>query len=980
MEPGAALSRIAQSHIAELRWIDGELARLDHTRSRLIHRRMVLLAELTSQPAEPAAGQPAQQPPRQPAPPQPAPAPARPELSGKTVARALLAIGAVLVVIAAAAFTVANWSSISPLGRSAVLLAVTAAVLATPWPLVRRGLTATAESLASIGLALTIADAYLIGRLAGHGSSPFAFAVGTAILATAWLCYGGAVRLRAPWLGAIAMGQLPGLYLAAGIAHGAGIPLALCLTAGADLLLAYLARRLAYHVESRACLLAAGLAWLAGTGLAAVQATTASTVPAACWPAAAFAAAALAGIALWPRVAVRSSAGPVAAISGFLLTGIALPVAVALPAGWPAVPFAVSGLGLSALAISLRKSAHADAGAKLDPAVLNYTAAGSAAMLGLTGLAVLPAALGELGGPGYGWPAMIVLALVSLACWLAPVSRRTSTDRTSAQCAGLAVAALSFAALPGALGATGLPRLAILTAGAAGLACWAALRTDARALTGTAIAAATVLGTSAALWSMAGWSMAGWSMAGWSTSGYATPEFAVLTVIFGIAATSRNDLTALISTGTALAAATGLAFAAPLAVGWQAGQAAFAAVGVAAIAIVVATLLRKRRPAQALVLDLGAGPIVVLAAIAAVGRSDTFAVVTVAAAVLASATSWLRSGLRRSVALAATGCAAFAAAAGQWRPLTQPWSVANAPWNGHPLIGTGATTNGLPFAVGVLAIGLAAIVTAAGAQRGSSRGSLDALAIALPLVAGPALVAGRIGYPIALGCLLVLAIGLTAWAAFGGSMAPVGGAIVATSLALAWALASVTPTLIACCCLGAAYLVCAWRCPPVRLVMAGLSALAFEAAWCVALVALGVTVVEAYTIPAAAIALAFGWRLSNASWPAYGPGLALLLLPSLIATWHGHGWIRPALLGVGAAAVTLIGARQRLQAPLVLGAFVAITDAGYQLAPAVSRLVELVPGWVPIAICGAVLLWTGATYEARLRNLASIRRAFAGLH
>lgn len=941
MEPNVvSQSQMAQSHIAELRWIDGEIARLDHTRARLVHRRMVILAELSSQPAQP--------PPQALATPQ-APAVARPELSGKVVARVLLVVGAVLVVIAAAAFTVANWSSIGPLGRSAVLLAVSAAVLAMPWPLARRGLMATAESVAAIGLALTIADAYLVGRLIGHGSSPFAFAASTAILATAWLCYGGAVRLRAPWLGAIAMGQLPGLYLAAGIAaHAVAIPLALGLTAGADLLLAYLASRLAYHAESRTCLLAAGLTWVAGIGLAAVQAITASTVPAACWPAAALAASALAGIALWPRVG--HGAGPVAAISGFLLTGIALPVAVALPAGWPAVAFAVTGLGVSALAISFRKIDLTDAGIKLD-----HAAAGAAAMLGLTGLAVLPVALGELGGPRYGWPAVIVLALVSLACWLAPVSRRTS-----AECAGLAVGALSFASLPAALSATGLTRLAILTAGAAGLACLAALLTQARALSGTAIIAATILGTSAALWSI---------------GGHATAELAVLVVIFGVTATARNDITAITSTVAALAAATNLAFSGPVEGSWLSGPGA--AIAVATIAIAISTLLRKRRPAQALVLDLGAGPVVVLAAIVAARHADTFAVVAVAAAVLASATSWLRSGLRRSIALAATGCAALAAVVAQWRPLTQPWSVANAPWHGQPLIGTGAISH---FAVGVLAIGLAAVVTGAGALRRSSRGSLDAVAIALPVVAGPTLLASGLGYRIALGCLLVVAVGLTCWAVFGGSIAHVGGAIVATSLALAWALAAITPTLIVLGCLGTAYLVCAWQCERVRLLMAGLSALAFEAAWCVGLAALGVAAVEAYTVPAAAIALAFGWRLSNASWPAYGLGLALLLLPSLIATWHGHGWIRPGLLGVGAAAVMLIGAKQRLQAPLVCGAVVAIADAGYQLAPAVRRLAELVPGWVPVAICGAVLLWVGATYEARLRNVASIRRALSGLH
>src|SRR6185437_11269636 len=181
----AAQGQAAQALIAELRWIDRELARLDNARGRLIHRRMVLLAELTSQPAP---GQPA---PGQPAPGQlPASAGARIEVSGVAVARVLLAVGAVLVIIAAAAFTVANWSSIGPLGRSAVLLGVSAAVLAAARPLARRGLTATAESVAAIGLALTIADAYLIGRFIGAGTSPFGIAAGSAALATAWLCYG----------------------------------------------------------------------------------------------------------------------------------------------------------------------------------------------------------------------------------------------------------------------------------------------------------------------------------------------------------------------------------------------------------------------------------------------------------------------------------------------------------------------------------------------------------------------------------------------------------------------------------------------------------------------------------------------------------------------------------------------------------------------------------------------------------------------
>jgi hypothetical protein len=116
-----------------------------------------------------------------------------------------------------------------------------------------------------------------------------------------------------------------------------------------------------------------------------------------------------------------------------------------------------------------------------------------------------------------------------------------------------------------------------------------------------------------------------------------------------------------------------------------------------------------------------------------------------------------------------------------------------------------------------------------------------------------------------------------------------------------------------------------------------------------------------------------------ASWICYGPGLARLLLPSLIATWQGSGWVRPLLLGVVAALAALAGGRARLQAPLLLGAVVVILDAGHELAPAVSRLASMLPGWIPIALIGMVLLGVGATYEARLRDLGQARRALARL-
>ena len=143
-------------------------------------------------------------------------------------------------------------------------------------------------------------------------------------------------------------------------------------------------------------------------------------------------------------------------------------------------------------------------------------------------------------------------------------------------------------------------------------------------------------------------------------------------------------------------------------------------------------------------------------------------------------------------------------------------------------------------------------------------------------------------------------------------------------------------------------------------------------------------IIEAYTIPAGVIATAFGRQAARrqpnlSSWLAYGPGLAVLLLPSLTVAWQDQSWIRPTLLGIGAAAVTLAGARWRLQAPLLTGAIVAVLDAGRQLAPEIRSLTEALPGWVPIAIIGAILLWAGATYEARLRNLTKLRRTMATL-
>ncbi|MFH8256733.1 SCO7613 C-terminal domain-containing membrane protein [Streptomyces roseolus] len=158
-------------------------------------------------------------------------------------------------------------------------------------------------------------------------------------------------------------------------------------------------------------------------------------------------------------------------------------------------------------------------------------------------------------------------------------------------------------------------------------------------------------------------------------------------------------------------------------------------------------------------------------------------------------------------------------------------------------------------------------------------------------------------------------------------------------------------------------------------------ALFLAAAW-LRLGVWGVTVPEAYTLPVTAPALVVGFLRRRrdpaaSSWGAYGPGLAATLVPSLLAVWSDPYGARPLLLGAGALAVTLLGARFRLQAPLVLGGAVLALVAVHELAPYVMQLVGALPRWLPPAAAGLLLLAVGATYERRLREARLVRERLA---
>ncbi len=135
---------------------------------------------------------------------------------------------------------------------------------------------------------------------------------------------------------------------------------------------------------------------------------------------------------------------------------------------------------------------------------------------------------------------------------------------------------------------------------------------------------------------------------------------------------------------------------------------------------------------------------------------------------------------------------------------------------------------------------------------------------------------------------------------------------------------------------------------------------------------------EAYTLPVTVPALVVGFVRRRrdpeaSSWTAYGPGLSATLVPSLLAAWADADWPRPLLLGTAALALSLLGARHRLQAPLVLGGSVLVLDALHELAPYLVQLAGVLPRWLPPAFAGLLLLVLGATYEQRLRNARRAR-------
>lgn len=90
-----------------------------------------------------------------------------PEASPREVQNILLGLGALLLGVAAVVFTAVAISSLDDLSRLLILFAATAVMLLVPVPLTRKGLTATAETVAAVGLVLLPLDGYALWTVDG---------------------------------------------------------------------------------------------------------------------------------------------------------------------------------------------------------------------------------------------------------------------------------------------------------------------------------------------------------------------------------------------------------------------------------------------------------------------------------------------------------------------------------------------------------------------------------------------------------------------------------------------------------------------------------------------------------------------------------------------------------------------------------------------------------------------------------------------
>ncbi|GAT70110.1 membrane protein [Planomonospora sphaerica] len=844
--------------------------------------------------------------------------PARPggDFSPKAVQNLLLALGGLLLAVAAVVFTAVSWGHLGIGGRAAVLAGFTAVILAVPRALAGRGLTATAETVAALGVVLLLLDGYAVRQADLAGTATLAgnvYAGGVfAVVALAMAAYSRAVPLRLPLPAAVLFAQFP-LVLVAAELPAPWVTAAFAATAAADAaLLLFLKHRSAAPIRPgirRTAAFSFGTVWTLG-----VLYGAADSAPGLVWGfssgdrlgaairGALPAVLALTGITVALRRAVGRVTGLAAASAFALAAGLAAPFLPLVPSGWHALVYAVAGLAVAAVALcpvgpdepGIRSAAAVTGGSLAVLTVLPFHADIARALT--EPFARLDQIWSGPHGYGEGWspvPLTPVVVLALLAAASAALAVRGRVPAVSAPGAagsgrGLRRPAGVAALLSGTIGTVLVPDALGWThpAAVATLLALAAALTAGAALTGRRWRAET-LATAAAAVTL-------WAAVTALAERTATHAALVCLLLVWAAAAllARTRAVRLLGAGLAVVLAGGEVLAVGVSLGWPARYAAFGLFAVAGLAAAAAGLVRRPY-----------GP-----------------------AVRGSATGPAGSGDREG---AGGSRASGTGHDGKGGPEEPP--AGREKRGGPEEPSAGRDGKGGP--------------EEPSAGRGM-RGRLRELSAGLEAA----------GY-----CL-------TAWGL---------ALVVHDSLVPGPGVAHLPTLSLACAVVGVLLAGTALR-PDRRPAAYAGTGFLLAAAW-LRLLASDITVVEAYTVPFSLVLLAFGLLRARggrvSSWSVYGSGLASGLLPSTIAVLTGDGGLRPLLLGGFSLAVLLAGARFRLQAPAVLGGLTLAVVALHELAPWIAQAVAAVPRWVPMALGGLLLVVVGATYEARLREVRRLREA-----
>lgn len=872
-----------------------------------------------------------------------------PEVSKRAAQNMLLILGGLLLTVAAIVFTVVSWGHLGIGGRAAILLAVTGVALAVPKLLVKRGLTATAETVGALGLGLILLDGYaarrvgLLDQLNGDDYAALLIAV-VALVAAA---YSRVLPLRLPLPLAIGLAQIP-LPLFALDARPEVLVGAFLVTAAMDVVI--------WRREG-----IIGVVFLGITGVVGTVTGIAFALGYATW----LTALALLGFAVvWGVVAVWAKGDlyvpPLFAgvVSATLALGA--PLRVRLPDGWEYLPFLCSALVVAGLAYLL-------------PVRMRTAGVVTGGMLGLlASMAYWPWALEALGPP-----------FAALDEVWAGISLEVSP--------GMRAAVVAFLLLAAGFRVARLRVGTVVCCTVAALVAPVAFGAGVVGVAGVSLAVTVVLSVVGLRYREAAWAAAGaavvsvaWALtAEWTT--YAA--LGVLVVVWAVLSrlTSAPRLAGGWLVGAALAGG-GLVWAVLGGAGWRVLDSC--ACGVAAAAVLTLLGWYGSRRTGALAGDSLRWVAVGLAGAVVLPVADVIVDVLLAWAPVASpwegAAAVATSRPLVVVAIAVAGVVVTVA--------TRRWAAGLVA--GAVVVSVITVTLALPYPVRVgLLVAGAVVATGVAMMRRVGPGVVPRWDVNLSRTVD-AWVAGGVGVwlggyavvtalavkaatlavlPVLAVVALVAALYGARWLATVLAASLAAGEVLAVAIGVDVRTASLVSAAAGVVAVGAGVL-------RGRKELGYLgTAFLLGASW-LRLWAEGVVVIEAYTVPFSLVLLGIGWWNARgnrvSSWRAYGTGLLFSFGPSLLAEPTP---VRSLLLGTAALVVTVVGARARLQAPAVLGALALATVAVRELAPWIAEWVTALPRWVPIAVGGLLLLVVGATYEARKRDVIRLKDAVTRL-